>query len=46
MFHFDPSDYLCPLYLQKNVNQTYGFQFAPQKSTNNNPSMKVSATSA
>ena len=46
MFHFDSSDYLCPSYLQRNAVQTHGFQYAPDKSSNSNHSMKVSATSA
>lgn len=46
MFHFDPLDYLCPYYLQKNTTQLYGFQHAPQKAVNNTHSMKVSANSA
>jgi hypothetical protein len=46
MFHFDPADYLCPSYLQRNFTQIYGFQYAPEKTTGQNPKMKVSATSA
>lgn len=46
MFHFNPADYLCPVYLQRNSTQTYGFQYVPDKSSNKNHSMKVNATSA
>jgi hypothetical protein len=46
MFHFDITDYLCPLYLQRNSTQTYGGQCIPDKINNKNNSIKVSATSA
>ena len=46
MFHFDSADYLCPLYLQRNATQTYGFQYVPEKSSIKSHSMKVTATSA
>jgi hypothetical protein len=46
MFHFDPADYLCPTYLQRNAEQTYNFRFVPEKNTNKAPVMKFSATSA
>lgn len=46
MFHYDPTDYLCPVYLQKNATQTYGFQHVPDKSSSRNTIMKVSPTSA
>lgn len=46
MFHYDPADYLCPAYLQREHTQTFGFQYVPEKSTSKSHSMKVSATSA
>jgi len=46
MFHYDPADYLCPLYLQRNSTQTYNFHFAPERVNNKNPSIKVNPTSA
>jgi len=46
MFHFDSADYLCPYHLRRDSTQSYGFQYAPTKSYNTSPSMKVNATSA
>ena len=46
MFHYDPADFLCPLHLQRNSTQTYGFQCIPDKINNKNNSIKVTATSA
>ena len=46
MFHFDPNDYLCPSYLQKNTSPTYGFQYSFSKPINKGPVMKFNATSA
>lgn len=46
MFHFDPADFLCPVYLQRNTAQTYNFHFVPDKSSNKTSNIKVTATSA
>jgi len=46
MFHFDPSDYLCPSYLKKNTNATYNTHHVSTTSSNTTHSTKVHATSA
>ncbi len=45
MFHFDPEDYLCPLYLCRKGSESYNSSSSIIKIGNNVPKNKVSATS-
>jgi hypothetical protein len=46
MFHFDPTDDLCPSYLQKNNIKQYFTTYIEENNNNKSFSSKITATSA
>lgn len=46
MFHFDPTDYLCPTHIKCNSTRTFEFHNTSIKNDSKNHSVKITATSA